>query len=365
MSNGTEDGPVARRERIAALVAARGTARVSDLAAELGAAPVTVRRDVEALAGQGRLHRRHGVVSAAPPDVAALGTVVAISESPSGYLGEILRGADAAVAAHGGRYVLEVARDAAATRAAVQRAAHARDVSGILYAPRWRSADELASDPAAGACPPEVPMVLVERFAPRGSLLSQRDAVRSDHATGVHQALSHLRAHGHRRIVAFCRDDSPTARTVRGCFADAMRSLGLPVLAEPALSSDHADAARRLEAPDPVEVVRRLGATGMLVHSDTDALGLVPRLVGAGLRVPDDISVVAYDDVVAGLGDVRLTAVAPPKREVGQAAVELLAWRASAPQAPYRHLEIAPHLVERHSVRSPGTTDRSQVIERS
>ncbi|PRY15310.1 substrate-binding domain-containing protein [Kineococcus rhizosphaerae] len=344
------DGPLARRERIAALVAARGTARVSDLAAELGAAPVTVRRDVEALALAGRLHRRHGVVSAARPDATALGRVVAIGE-PSGYLGEILRGADAAVAAHGGRYVLEVARDEASTRAAVERAAGAPDVSGILYAPRWRTPDELAADVVARTCPPHVPLVLVERFAPRGSLLAQRDAVRSDHATGVHQALSHLRANGHRRIVAFCRDDSPTARTLRGCFPEALRSLGLPVLSEPLLSSDGADPAHRAQAPDPAEAVRRLGATALLVHSDTDALSLVPRLVGAGLRVPDDVSVVAYDDVVAGLGDVRLSAVAPPKREVGRAAVDLLAWRASAPDAPCRHLEIAPHLVERHSVR--------------
>lgn len=346
------DGPHARRERIAALVAARGTARVADLAAELGTAAVTVRRDVEALAAQGRLHRRHGTVSAARPDAPALGTVVAITETASGYLGEILRGAAAAVAAHGGRYVLEVSRDAAATRAAVERAVGSRDVAGILYAPRWRSPDEVAADPVGSLCPREVPMVLVERFAPRGSLLAQRDAVRSDHPTGVHQALSHLRARGHRRIVAFCRDDSPTARLVRGCFLDAQRALGLPVLCEPVLSSDRADAARRLDAPDPVEVVRRFAATALLVHSDTDALSLVPRLVGAGYRVPDDVSVIAYDDVVAGLGDVRLTAIAPPKREVGRAAVDLLAWRVAEPDAAYRHLEIAPHLVERHSVRS-------------
>ncbi len=160
----------------------------------------------------------------------------------------------------------------------------------------------------------------------------------------------------------FCRDDSPSARTVRGCFRDALRSLGLPVLSEPLLSSDGADATHGAQAPDPAEAVRRLKATALLVHSDTDALSLVPRLAGAGLRVPDDVSVVAYDDVVAGLGDVRLTAVAPPKREVGRAAVDLLAWRRAAPDAPSRHLEIAPHLVERHSVRS---IERSRAIDRS
>ncbi|MEZ0166565.1 substrate-binding domain-containing protein [Kineococcus sp. LSe6-4] len=355
------DGPAARRERIAALVAARGSARVADLAAELGTAPVTVRRDVEALAAAGRLHRRHGVVSAARPDTPALGRVVAVGE-PTSYLGVILRSADAAVAAHGGRYVLEVARDQATAAAAVRRALQAPDLAGILYAPRWRSAEDVASDPVAAVCPPQVPLVVVERFAPRGSALAERDAVRSDHATGVHLALSHLRAHGHRRIVGFCRDDSPSARTVRGCFRDALRSLGLPVLSEPLLSSDGSDAGGTGRAPDPAEAVRRTQATAVFVHSDADALTLVPQLAGAGLRVPDDVSLVAYDDVVAGLGDVRLTAVAPPKREVGRAAVELLAWRKATPDAPYRHLEIAPHLVERHSVRP---IERSRTIDRS
>jgi DNA-binding LacI/PurR family transcriptional regulator len=93
-------------------------------------------------------------------------------------------------------------------------------------------------------------------------------------------------------------------------------------------------------------------ATAILVHADPDALSMLPRFAGAGIRVPDDLSIVTYDDVVAGLGEVRLTAVAPPKREVGRAAVDLLGWRTTASDAPCRHLEIAPRLVERHSVRA-------------
>lgn len=348
----TVDGPVARRERITALVTSRGSARVSDLALELGMAAVTVRRDVEALAEQGRLTRRHGIVTAALPGGPVLGTVVAVSSSSGAYLGEILHGAREAVAAHGGRYVLEVARGPGSTRAAIERAASTRGVSGILYAPRWHSPEEVSEDVSVPSWPTSPPLVLLERFAPRGSALAQRDAVRSDHATGVHLALSHLRAHGHRRILTFCRDDSPTSRTVRACLPDALRSLGLPVLAEPLLSADHADQQHRLTAPDPVEAVRRHGATAILVHADPDALSMLPRFAGAGIRVPDDLSIVTYDDVVAGLGEVRLTAVAPPKREVGRAAVDLLGWRTTAPDAPCRHLEIAPRLVERHSVRA-------------
>jgi len=345
-------GPVQRRERILALLAARGSAKVADLALELGAAAVTVRRDVEALAREGRLSRRYGVVepaSGAPPRP-RLGTVVAITSSLSGYMDEILRGAQQAVTDAGGRYVLDVVADAASTRRSLERAAVTEGVTGLLFAPRWRSVEEVGSD-LDPACAPRLPLVLLERFAPRGSLLAAHDAVRSDHATGMHQALSHLRAHGHRRVLLLCRDDSPTARTVRACFGEAQRALGMPALSEPLLSSDGADAHHRAQAPDPVEAIRRCRATALLVHSDTDALALLPHLEAAGLPVPQAVSVVCWDDVVAGLGSVPLTTVAPPKREVGAAAVELLRWRCENPTAPPRRVEIATHLVERQSVR--------------
>lgn len=346
-------GPAERRERILALVSARGSTKVADLALELGAAAVTVRRDVEALAREGRVARRYGLVGPASgtPHPPQLGTVVAITSSLSGYMEQILRGAQQAVTDAGGRYVLDVVADARSTRRALERAAVAEGVTGLLYAPRWRSLEEVASDLGSALALP-LPLVLLERFAPRGSLLAARDAVRSDHATGVHQALSHLRANGHRRVLLLSRDDSPTARTVRACFRDAQRSLGMPLLSAPLLSSDGADQHQRAQAPDPVEAIRRCGATALLVHSDTDALALLPSLEAAGLPVPEALSVVSWDDVVAGLGGVPLTTVAPPKREVGAAGVELLRWRCANPTAPARRVEIAPHLVERQSVRA-------------
>ncbi|RST10648.1 DeoR family transcriptional regulator, partial [Streptomyces sp. WAC05374] len=57
------ESAVVRHDRLLALVRERGTARVSDLAAQLGVSPVTARRDVEALASRGLLDRVHGQVS--------------------------------------------------------------------------------------------------------------------------------------------------------------------------------------------------------------------------------------------------------------------------------------------------------------
>ncbi|MGW5694404.1 substrate-binding domain-containing protein [Streptomyces asiaticus] len=200
-------------------------------------------------------------------------------------------------------------------------------------------------------------MVLVERRPHRGSAIYGLDCVRSDHAYGVHLALEHLISLGHRRIVLAARDDSPTARVIRSEFAAQTAARGIGEECPVMLSS-------RTAGPDPrprdereadlAAAVRRARATAALIHGDMDALVLVQRLREAGIEVPRDCSVVAYNDVVADMGQIALTAVAPPKGEVGQAALELLTrqlerTRAGRWAGAARHLELLPDLVVRDS----------------
>jgi DNA-binding LacI/PurR family transcriptional regulator len=81
-----------------------------------------------------------------------------------------------------------------------------------------------------------------------------------------------------------------------------------------------------------------------LVHTDRDALNLLRRLRARGISVPDDISLVSYDDEIAGLAEIPLSAVAPSKREVGRCAVELLTQRLAHPDRPRRRVFILPDL---------------------
>jgi DNA-binding LacI/PurR family transcriptional regulator len=107
-------------------------------------------------------------------------------------------------------------------------------------------------------------------------------------------------------------------------------------------------------AEDLAEVVGDSGATAVLIHSDRDALVLVQRLQAAGIDVPGRCSVVAYNDVVADMGPVPLTAVAPPKAELGRSGIDLLLRRLHAARdglrpGATRHLELLPGLVIRES----------------
>ncbi|WHT22465.1 substrate-binding domain-containing protein [Crossiella sp. CA-258035] len=99
-------------------------------------------------------------------------------------------------------------------------------------------------------------------------------------------------------------------------------------------------------------ILRARRSTAVILHGDVDALILVQQLADAGLRVPQDCSVVAYDDVVAALGSPPLTAVAPPKAEVGRVAAELLLTRlASGAAWRTRRVELLPDLMVRGSTR--------------
>ncbi|MBZ6191567.1 substrate-binding domain-containing protein [Streptomyces olivaceus] len=354
-----------RRQRILAAVQSRGSARVRDLAEELQVSVVTVRRDVEELTREGRLRRGHGVVrstvpvqeapaeTAAAPDDDRVAVVVPVRHS---YLNEALHGARTVLEGAGLRIALHLAPQAAGTERPLVERALADGAHGLLIAPRWRGRAEEEADhewlAATG-----VPTVLMERRPWRGSALHALDSVCSDHWYGAHLAVEHLVGLGHRRMVFATRHDSPTARSLRAAFVEIAGAHPLVEQWAWALVAPEAGSDGPYTADETAELpalMRKVGATAVVLHGDVDALMIVQRLAEESVRVPQDCSVVAYDDVVAGLGSPPLTAVAPPKAEVGRTAAELLLRRlAEAPGArPGRRIELLPRLMVR------GSTDR-------
>ncbi|GLY37539.1 LacI family transcriptional regulator [Amycolatopsis sp. NBRC 101858] len=359
-----------RRQRVLAVVEARGEVRVTDLAAELEVSVITARRDVEDLARAGRLRRGHGVarslvpVRQAPvPGERAAGVVALVVPERHAYLNEVVHGARVALEEAGLRIVLHPAPQVAgAERPVVEGALAEGDVCGLLIAPRWRTVDVEAADDRWLAAV-DVPLVLLERRPAPGSALHARDSVCTDHWFGMHLAVTHLTALGHRRLVLAARDDSPTARALRAAFAEICAAHAdvedaVVVLSAPDAGADPTAAA---DGPSLADVVRERGATGVVMHGDVDALMLVRQLGEAGIAVPRDCSAVAYDDVVAALGSPPLTAVAPAKAEVGRLAAGLLLERLErlgAEAGPARRITVLPELKVRASTRSFDRVER-------
>ncbi|MEU2428345.1 substrate-binding domain-containing protein [Streptomyces sp. NPDC007861] len=365
-----------RHQRIIELVRSCGTVRLVELADHLDISTVTARRDVDTLAGRGIVDRARGVVSwpdapspaerlqhaergapdtTAAPAASASGPVLGmVVPSTRHYFEQVVRGAGEAAAAAGGRLVLGFSGYSQSPDFQIGRMLDS-GVEGLLLTPNWPTGVSGQDSPGLEF---GVPVVLVERRGAPGTGAARLDRVCTDHAAGAGLAVERLAGLGHERI-ALVAGDSPTRVQVMAGFETALRTLGLarpPVEAIEFRAEDPDPARQEAAVGRLADAVRTREVTAVLVISDTDAILLLQLLRDRGVEVPRDLALVAYDDEVAALSELPLTAVAPPKYAVGQAAVRLLQQRvrerafadAVAP-SPRQHLDLLPELRVRAS----------------
>ncbi|MFT7836711.1 LacI family DNA-binding transcriptional regulator [Saccharothrix sp. BKS2] len=357
--------PAARRQWLLEHLAGRGVLRITHIARIMGVTPVTVRRDVNDLAGEGLVERVHGGVrlvtgaSAAlpgrrPDATPAIGMVV---PSLDYYWPEVIRGAQDAAQENCARLVL---RGASYRVDEVRHQAEwmigSGAVDALLVAPptRGAEAEELVSWLTALA----VPVVLVERSAVSGPYRRHVESVRTDHAAGAELAVRHLHGQGHRRIGLVVSASSPTSGQVRDGWHRATADLSLPPAPE-VLVAAYYEPGWGVDVDQVLDLCAEQGATALVVHSDREAVSLVQRAEERGVRVPGDLAVVAYDDEVARFAHPSLTAVRPPKYAIGGTAVHLALDRlAHGADRPVRRVVLSSELLERDSTGVPARTPR-------
>ncbi|RPF22716.1 substrate-binding domain-containing protein [Myceligenerans xiligouense] len=364
--------PAERRARLVQRLHDDGWARVADLAAALGVTPVTVRRDIAQLADEGVLERVHGgarlVSGSGRPDLpngtttteatrtvppatreeARTLTVGMVVPSLDYYYPEVIRGARVAAASSHVRIILRNGSyDAAEVRRQVAALAAATD--GLLVSPPVDAPEVTEWLTTLG-----VPVVLVERRGQAGPFHEPLESVVTDHALGAAMGVRHLAAEGHTRIGLVTSRTSPTSRGVRAGWRTAVAELGLGDGCLDLDTVSHRDAGWHDDAGRVLDACAEAGTTALLVHSDPEAISLVERARDRGLRVPEDLAVVAYDDEVAGLADPPITGIRPPKAALGAAALELLTRRIADPGRPVQRIQLGPQLIVRASSRGAG-----------
>lgn len=332
---------------------------------ELGVSRVTLRKAMEALHREGFLQTRRGggtrlAKALSPPPAARsgvrrlIGLVVPTVENS--FISRIVRGAEefatraefhVALAHDHGDMDTQLRQLRRMTESDIGGLAVYPDTGNVLR-PEFRELIDRVEKRG-------IPLVMIDRYVPD----IETPSVMSDNFAGLYSATEHMILAGHRRLglLAFGPEGGVADRDRRKGFLAALQDYGLP--AEPVFEASlgtrgHEESAREAVAAQLAAHGGRPRFDGVVCMQDNMAYGAFLALRDAGLRVPDDVGLVGYDNLdrelfqVAGLG---LTSIDQPAEDIGREAARLLIGRIEgAPaQARAQHILLKPRLVVRES----------------
>lgn len=189
------------------------------------------------------------------------------------------------------------------------------------------------------------PLVLVDRYL-RGL---PTDYVMSDHFGGALRAVQHLIGLGHERIgLVSWRDPSISLEQRAAGYRQALVESGLPY--EPVLTCEVEGYPSVAVEPLREFLSRSPGVTAVFAVNDQLALAVYKSARELGLRIPEDLAVVGFDNLDFTMHlDVPLTTVEQPAQEMGYQAVEALVRRINGTATTWQQIILPTRLIIRNS----------------
>jgi len=194
----------------------------------------------------------------------------------------------------------------------------------------------------------KIPFVFVDRYLPE----IDADRVTTDNVKGAYIAVKHLIKLGHERIALLSGPEAPCTSIqdrIKG-YEKALREFSTGfrkiIATEKNLNKPKRCAYKAMTS----FLTNESGISALFAVNDGTAIGSLRAIREAGLKVPDDIAVIGYnDDEIAPFTSVPLTTVAQRKEEMGKMAVRLLLERIRQKRGVSRHILLEPRLVVRAS----------------
>ncbi|HXF05815.1 MAG TPA: LacI family DNA-binding transcriptional regulator [Blastocatellia bacterium] len=270
-----------------------------------------------------------------------IGVVVTTIADP--FIAEVVSGIEEVANDHGYSVFLANSNADPAREIKVVHSFHERRVDGILV-----TASRVGALYLPVLSEMKVPIVLINNQHPDEFVHS----VLIDNITASREATEHLIRLGHRRI-AYIGDQygyqSDTERFAG--YRQALEMAGLDFLPELIAHGDGkpeggmAAMEKLLALPEP--------PTAVFCYNDMSALGALRVIRSRGLRVPDDISLVGFDDLfIASYTNPPLTTIRQPKRQMGRMATEVLL-KLLAGENSATHIQVKGELIVRESTAPP------------
>ncbi len=193
---------------------------------------------------------------------------------------------------------------------------------------------------------PSIPSVMMD-WAPFDG---DSDLIQDNSLLGGDMATRYLIERGYSRIacIAGPLDKTPARLRLEG-YREAMHNAGLPI-------PDGYEITSNFEFGGGLDAMQQLLALpvrpdAVFVGNDAMAVGVYQALYLAGLRVPQDMAVIGYDDIeLARYMTPPLTTIHQPKDELGELAIDVLIHRITQPGQKQQRMQLTPELVVRGSV---------------
>jgi LacI family transcriptional regulator, repressor for deo operon, udp, cdd, tsx, nupC, and nupG len=256
-----------------------------------------------------------------------------VSDVGNPFYAEVIRGAQTAASAGGSTILLVDAQESGRReRAALERLLPT--VDGVVLA------GTRMADSAIRMIAKQKPVIVLNRA------VVDVPSVVTDNARGARLAVEHLAGLGHESLAYAAGPEASWADSKRWqSLRDSAGELDLRIRRLGPFSPDLRGGLRAADA------LTGQPATAVVAYNDQVAIGLVRGLTGLGRRVPEDVSVVGFDNIdAAGLVTPGLTTVAAPLRVEGRSAVEhLLAMIAGGAPGVGRSMVLPVRLVVRES----------------
>ncbi|WP_462056078.1 substrate-binding domain-containing protein [Vibrio cholerae] len=197
---------------------------------------------------------------------------------------------------------------------------------------------------------PDIPIVVMDW----GPILFASDKIQDNSLQGGYMAAKHLIECGHKEIGCIT---GPLIRHQAQMryegYKRALAEAGIAINPDWIVESD-------FECEGGYQAFEKLYQRGKLpsalfVSNDMMAMGVIQAASQRGLRVPDDLSLIGYDDVhIAKFMTPALTTIHQPKYRLGKAAIDTLLYRLENPDTTAQVVQLEPTLVVRNSVRKLG-----------
>lgn len=260
---------------------------------------------------------------------------VVLSDLHNPFFAEVIDGVQAEAGAKGYNTIMSVVdHRALAERRALDTLLELR-VDGLILASPMLDVHTISTAAA------EVPVVMVARRSRMASI----DSVANDDPNGARMVVEHLADLGHERIAHIDGGGGAGSAERSKGYVKAMQRRGLEQYTRVVPGAYSDEGGRQ-------GVAELFGSgdapTALFVANDIAALGAMSALVERGLRVPDDVSVVGYDNTaLAAVTQINLTTVDQPRPDMGRTAVTLLLERFAGRRDTARHVLMPPTLVVR------------------